>query len=120
MRKTKKEKTAEAYQPLFNLLSQGYNITATISEMDSIIDICERVTYLLDKLNPPEPYFGWCDVKGCKQEGCCGGTCWRETGYWVCCYKHSQLHRVGGKQPEMKRQAILREKKRDKKTGCLK
>jgi hypothetical protein len=30
------------------------------------------------------------------------------------------LHRIGGKQPEMKRQAILREKRRDKETGYLK
>lgn len=66
-----------------------------------------------------EPYFGWCDVSGCKNEGCNGGGCWRETGYWTVCSKHSASYRAGDPQPKMKRGAIKREKGRDKVTGYL-
>jgi len=34
---------AECYQPLFDLLSQEYNLAATISEMDEIIDAVKTV-----------------------------------------------------------------------------
>ena len=30
-----------------------------------------------------EPYFGWCDVERCENEGCSGGMAWRDTGYWT-------------------------------------
>ena len=66
-----------------------------------------------------EPYFGWCNVEGCDNEGCCGGACWRETGYWTVCRKHSDMHREGKPQPKMKQKAIDKEKSRDKKTGFL-
>lgn len=67
-----------------------------------------------------EPYFGWCDVSGCKNEGSAGGLAWRETGYWTTCLKHNQEWREGKPQPKMKKEAIEREKNRDTKTGCLK
>ena len=66
-----------------------------------------------------EPYFGWCDVGRCKNEGCSGGVAWRETGYWTVCTEHSASARNGDLQPKMKQAAIKREKSRDKKTGCL-
>ena len=66
-----------------------------------------------------EPYFGWCDVDGCKNEGCSGGSAWRDTGYWTVCYKHSDEHRKGLEQPKMKQSSVERENKRDKKTGYL-
>jgi len=59
-----------------------------------------------------EPYFGWCEVDGCKNGGANGGGCWRETGYWTVCADHSALHRKGGEQPKMKTSAIEREKTR--------
>jgi hypothetical protein len=66
------------------------------------------------------PYFGWCDVDKCKNEGCCGGTGWRKTGYWTLCSNHSRMAREGKKQPKMKQSAVEKESKRDKKTGYLK
>ena len=66
-----------------------------------------------------EPYFGWCDVKGCDNEGCSGGIAWRNTGYWTVCSKHSAMERSGEPQPLMKQTAIGREASRDKETGYL-
>ena len=68
---------------------------------------------------PKEPYFGWCDVEGCNNEGCSGGMAWNDTGYWTVCSKHSQDYRDGKSQPKMKQTAIDREESRDKKTGWL-
>lgn len=34
------------------------------------------------------PYFNWCDVDGCGNEGCSGGNAWRETGYWKAATKN--------------------------------
>jgi len=65
------------------------------------------------------PYFGWCDVYGCDNEGCSGGMAWRTTGYWTVCYKHSADFRDGKPQPKMKQIAINKEATRDKKTGFL-
>lgn|SRR3990167_3593679 len=59
-----------------------------------------------------EPYFGWCDVDGCDNEGCSGGMAWRESGYWTVCSKHAQMHREGKDQPKMKQKAIDKEKTR--------
>ena len=67
-----------------------------------------------------EPYFGWCDVSGCKNEGCSGGNAWRETGYWTVCSDHATKYREGNPQPTMKKSAISRENSRDKETGYLK
>ena len=60
-----------------------------------------------------EPYFGWCNVEGCDNEGANGGGCWRETGYWTVCSKHSSEYRAGKSQPPMKQWAVEREKRRD-------
>src|SRR3990172_6165415 len=65
------------------------------------------------------PYFGWCDVSRCKNEGCSGGVAWKETGYWTVCTKHAASCRNGDVQPKMKQSAIKREKSRDKVTGYL-
>ena len=61
-----------------------------------------------------EPYFGWCDVDGCENEGITGGNAWRDTGYWTVCSEHSTDNRNGLKQPKMKQIAINREKTRGK------
>ena len=66
-----------------------------------------------------EPYFGWCDVEGCDEEGCSGGNAWRDSGYWTVCYKHAQDHRDKKPQPKMKRASVEKENSRDKKTGYL-
>jgi hypothetical protein len=66
-----------------------------------------------------EPYFGWCDVSRCNNEGCSGGIAWKESGYWTVCTEHSRAHREGKPQPKMKASAIKREKSRDKVTGYL-
>lgn len=65
-----------------------------------------------DKDEEDEPYFGWCDVEGCGNEAANGGGCWRETGYWSVCGKHSSDYREGKPQPKMKKEAIDREKSR--------
>lgn len=57
---------------------------------------------LTDSEEEYEPYFGWCNVEGCEREGANGGGCWRETGYWTVCSKHSQEYREGKPQPPMK------------------
>lgn len=62
--------------------------------------------------NEYEPYFGWCDVKDCVYEASCGGSCWRNTGFWKTCSHHSTQFRLGKKQPKMKQSAIDRESKR--------
>ena len=79
----------------------------------------ERAETVKAKLKKTEPYFGWCDVEGCKNEGASGGYYWRETGYWTICSKHGDMARAKEPQPKMKRTAIHREKTRDKKTGFL-
>ncbi|MFH1528945.1 MAG: hypothetical protein ABIG69_20265 [Bacteroidota bacterium] len=66
-----------------------------------------------------EPYFGWCDIGGCENEGCSGGNAWRDTGYWTVCTNHADDYRQGKQQPKMKQKAIYRENRRDKKTGYL-
>jgi len=66
-----------------------------------------------------EPYFGWCNVEGCENEGCSGGNAWRETGYWTVCYKHADDFRNGKPQPKMQQKYIDKEKSRDPKTGYL-
>lgn len=66
-----------------------------------------------------EPYFGWCDVKGCKNEGCSGGCAWQDTGFWITCSKHFDDYKKGKPQPKMKQRAIKRENSRDKTTGYL-
>ena len=60
-----------------------------------------------------EPYFGWCDVNGCKNEGCSGGNAWRNSGYWTVCHTHAQSYRKGGIQPKMKDESVQRELSRD-------
>ena len=66
-----------------------------------------------------EPYFGWCDVEGCENEGCSGGNAWGDMGYWTVCYKHADDYRKNKPMPKMKQKAIDRENSRDKTTGCL-
>ena len=66
-----------------------------------------------------EPYFGWCDVKGCDNEASSSGVHWKETGYWLICTQHGDDARGGKFCPTMKKKSIKREKSRDPKTGYL-
>lgn len=81
----------------------------------------ERLKAELKEYNEREndPYWCWprCDVEGCEGVSCNGGGCWRETGYWSVCDKHSDMWRKGGQQPKMKQSAIDREATRDPVTG---
>lgn len=65
------------------------------------------------------PYWGVCEVEGCDEESCGGGSGWRETGYWALCRDHHKMALAGSKQPQMKPEAVAREATRDKVTGCL-
>jgi len=67
---------------------------------------------MMEVFDEDEPYFGWCNVEGCQNEGANGGNCWRGTGYWTVCSKHASEYRAGKPQPKMKQSAIEREKRR--------
>lgn len=57
-----------------------------------------------------------CDVEGCGGQIVCGGSHWRESGYWCICARHSEMARSGHHaSPQMKERAMLREKGRDAK-----
>lgn len=78
-----------------------------------------QVKTVAPELTDDEPYFGWCDVEGCSNEGVSGGNCWKNTGYWTACSKHASDYRNGKPQPKMEQSAIDREDSRDKITGWL-
>lgn len=80
--------------------------------VDKLLDLFNISLSLTESEQEYEPYYGWCDVEGCENEGANGGGCWRETGYWTVCSKHSQEYREGKPQPPMKQSAIDREKRR--------
>ncbi|HDY87314.1 MAG TPA: hypothetical protein ENH82_04260 [bacterium] len=63
-----------------------------------------------------DPYSCWpqCDADECEGVSCNGGGCWRDTGFWSVCPKHSQEYRDGKPQPKMKESSIEREKRRGK------
>lgn len=90
-------------------------------EHNKIAEFCQYCHPELGKSSGEEyePYFGWCDVEGCENEGCSGGNAWRETGHWIVCTQHAGEYRAGKPQPEMKQNAIDRENSRDKTTGYL-
>ena len=95
----------------------GYTNLATEIHVDEFLKTLEAEPEA--KEYAYEPYFGWCDVSRCKNEGCSGGVAWRETGYWTVCSEHAASDRNGDPQPKMKQSAIKREKSRDKITGYL-
>lgn len=79
----------------------------------------DNLYYGFKEVKGHDPYFGWCDVSGCKNEGSMSGVSWRDTGHWKTCSKHSKDYRNGKPQPKMKKKAIKRENSRDPKTGFL-
>lgn len=99
-----------------NRIEMALKISSVIHDecKDVPHDIGSRIMALVDAFYEPEiePYFGWCDVEGCDNEGCSGGNAWRETGYWTVCSKHSAANRKGETQPKMKQEAIDRENSR--------
>ena len=98
-------------QPLMLQVMIGYIIS-----LESRISLYEEATRRNEEQDN-EPYFGWCDVEGCENEGCRGGGTW--VGYWTVCSDHSDDYRKGKPQPKMKQKAIDRENSRDPKTGYL-
>jgi len=110
--KTEREIFIERIESFF----ENGNITKA-----QIFDAFNKYEDAIEDEDEDEPYFGWCDVEGCENEGCSGGMAWDNTGkYWTVCHKHSQQHREGKPQPKMKQSAIERENRRDKETGFLK
>lgn len=96
---------AEAYQPLFDILSKEHGLTLIKSEMDEIIAAVDKVNENLTEL--------WrivCDVEDCNETSCNQGSYWKDKGYWCVCTKHSDYGRKGGAFPQMKGAAIEREK----------
>ena len=81
--------------------------------MDNCINSDMAIKMIMELFEEPEP--DTCDVEGCKLYVSCGGTTWREYGYWSVCILHSQEFRQGKPFPQMKLEAIEREKRRDKK-----
>lgn len=116
-----------------NYVNEGADLNKQINILESELSALQSIKQeeqprkeswrdftMTDKLKEEYvPYFGWCDVSGCKEEGCSGGIAWRETGYWTVCSKHASSDRNGDTQPKMKQSAIKREKGRDKITGYL-
>jgi hypothetical protein len=85
-----------------------------IKENEQAFSLFDVSVSLTESKEEYEPYFGWCNVEGCENEGANGGGCWRDTGYWIVCSKHSSEYREGNTQPPMKQSAIDREKRRGK------
>ena len=75
-------------------------------ELLALLDVSVSLT---DSDEEYEPYFGWCNVEGCENEGANGGCCWRETGYWTVCSKHASEYRAGKPQPKMQQKYIDKE-----------
>jgi hypothetical protein len=120
-------KVGEQVFPLLNTTDDWEKMENRIKELEAENEALKRTDLNVARINDMyknvrlaltdseekyEPYFGWCDVEGCENEGANGGGCWRETGYWTFCSKHSAEHRAGKPQPPMKQTAIDREKSR--------
>ena len=73
--------------------------------------LVENTAEIMELINDEEyePYFGWCNVEGCENEGANGGNCWPETGYWTVCSKHAAEYRAGQPQPKMQQKYIDKE-----------
>jgi hypothetical protein len=76
---------------------------------NELLDLFNVSLSLTDSDEEYEPYFGWCNVEGCENEGANGGCCWRETGYWTVCSKHASEYRAGKPQPKMQQKYIDKE-----------
>jgi hypothetical protein len=108
MNKYSSDMKKEIERILRSRFTRGDIQTAT----NELLDLFNVSLSLTDSEEEYEPYFGWCDVEGCENEGANDGGCWRETGYWTVCSKHSSKYRAGEPQPPMKQKAIDREKRR--------
>ena len=113
------EKYLAPLEKLVNFIEIHYGVNRKLT-YDNVIDkAIEIMENSLSNQEGSTPYFGWCDVKGCKEEGCSNGNAWRDTGYWTVCTLHADDYIAGKPQPKMKQAAIKKEKSRDKKTGYL-
>ena len=112
------EKYLAPLEKLVNFIEIHYGVNRKLTYdnvIDKAIEIMKNSIYM-----EPEgstPYL--CDVDGCEEEGCSGGTAWRKTGYWTVCSKHLGDFQQGKPQTKMKQSAIDKENTRDKKTGYL-
>lgn len=111
--KITKEKVDAAYKPLKNFIKENYGLDLKVSQMNKIIDAVDLVNE-----NATELFREKCDVVGCESSSSNGGSQWRDTGYWMLCSKHFSDGHNKLPQPEMKPEAIEREKSR-KENGVL-
>lgn len=103
------KQTAKAYQPLFDLMKNDYDMLLTMSEMDEIVMAVNNAGKNLSEL--------WrvkCDVKGCTLTASTQGIFYKDSGYWCLCPIHSQDARNDKPKPVMEKTAIRREEKRKK------
>jgi len=103
-----KEKILECYHPLIDHFREKYDIIISISGI-------EEIEVLLDKVNKNlhELWRVFCDVKGCNETASGQGIYWKNSGHWCLCSKHMQVGREGKRRPIMKKEAIKREKSRN-------
>jgi hypothetical protein len=104
---TIKEKIEIAYAPVRNLLQEKYGLELSVAEMDIIIKAIDETNELIAEL-----FRRVCDVDGCNENEASGGGYWRDTGYWLLCSKHCDAGRKELPQPQMKQEAIQRERSR--------
>ena len=97
---------------LINLLELSYkNGRVLESKIKALQSENERLRKEIDEMD--EEYTDPCDVDGCSNQACCGGTSCRESGYWRVCSSHSANARKGGQQPKMRQSSVDREATRD-------
>ena len=94
---------------LQNILDRNFTRGNNANALKELLVLYNVSLPLTESEEEYEPYFGWCNVEGCENEGANGGGCWRETGYWTVCSKHSQMWREGKPQPKMKQKYIDKE-----------
>ncbi len=105
---------------LDDLLTENYPLESARDLIRLLItELLKKQRVEIEREIEKENETAKCDVLFCKNEVVAGGTCWRETGYWSVCSKHSDDHRDGKPQPKMKQKAVDREKKRNPETGYL-
>lgn len=97
------------------IAENGGNVRDALNVTLAKLELAEtKLKEIEDSVNDPYWFWPQCDVDGCTGVSSNGGGCWRETGYWSVCFKHSQGFRNGIPQPKMKQTAILRERSRGK------
>lgn len=99
----------DAYKPLVDFMWKTYRMSLTTEAAQILMDAADKVNE-----NLQEAWRMKCDVEGCNETASSQGMHWRDLGYWCVCPKHSQMGREGKPIPQMKQEAIDREKNRNK------